>query len=154
MSPLSLSRQAVAVLVAFMALVLWRATPSIACSADARAASTAADTVVVRLAPGDVAAWLAAHPEAQVVDVRTPAEVDASGRLAGALVLDASAPGFLDRARAALDPSRPTLLYCRSGNRSGRAADQLAAAGFRTLANGGGLEALRAAGLAVEPSAP
>ncbi|GAB5550132.1 MAG: hypothetical protein SangKO_098920 [Sandaracinaceae bacterium] len=114
----------------------------------------AADTVeVARLSPAETAAFLAATPEA-VVDVRTPAEVAASGRLAGALVIDVTAPDFEARALDALDPSRPTVLYCRSGNRSAQAAERLATLGFTDLANAGGFGALAAGGLATEPTSP
>jgi len=161
----ALKRGFAAFLVAMGAFILYREAPkAFAPPADALAAEapaspvmaspvTPADTVIVRLAPAEVAAWLAAHPGALVLDVRTPAEVAASGRLAGAQVLDVSSDDF-EAGVAALDPARPTLLYCRSGNRSGFAADQLAAAGFTTLANGGGFDGLRAAGLPTEPFTP
>ncbi len=109
-----------------------------------------ADTVVVRLSPEDTAALLAETPEAQVVDVRTPEEVAASGTLQGATLLDFNAPDFEARATAALDPDRPVVLYCRSGARAGRAADVLSTAGFADLYNAGGFGALETAGLATE----
>ncbi len=119
------------------------------------ASALAADTVdVPRLSPAETAAALADVPETVVVDVRTPAEVAASGRLAGAVVLDVTAPDFEARALAALDPDRPTVLYCRSGARAERAARRLADLGFSRLANAGGFDALAAAGLATEPYTP
>ena len=114
----------------------------------------AADTVVVALSPAEAAAVLAATPEAQVVDVRTHEEVAASGKLEGALVIDFRAPGFAERAAAALDPGRPVVLYCRSGNRAGRAAEPLAALGFAPLFNARGFDALATHGLATELFAP
>ncbi|WP_369811368.1 rhodanese-like domain-containing protein [Rubrivirga sp. SAORIC476] len=112
----------------------------------------ASDTVEVRrLSPAETAAYLDATPEAVVVDVRTPAEVAASGRLAGALVLDVNAPDFEARAQAALDVDRPMVLYCRSGARAGQAAQRLARLGFSRLFNAGGFDALAAVGLATEP---
>ncbi|MEP0548862.1 MAG: TSUP family transporter [Rhodothermales bacterium] len=123
-------------------------------AAAAPAPTELAVTEIVRLSPSETAAYLAATPDAVVVDVRTPGEVAASGRLAGALVLDAMAPDFEARALDALDPAQPVVLYCRSGNRSGQAAERLSALGFTDLANAGGFNALAAEGLPTEPYAP
>ncbi|MDT0633062.1 rhodanese-like domain-containing protein [Rubrivirga litoralis] len=118
-------------------------------------AAPPADSVdVARLSPEEAAAFLAETPDAVVVDVRTPAEVAASGRLAGAIVLDVTAPGFETRALNALDLDRPLLVYCRSGTRAERAARRLAVLGASRLANAGGFDALAAAGLATEPYTP
>ena len=123
-------------------------------AATAPAMTEPAVTEIVRLSPAETAAYLAETPEAVVVDVRTPGEVAASGRLAGALVLDVTAPDFEARALDALDPARPVVLYCRSGNRSGKAAERLAALGFTHLSNAGGFDALADEGLPTEPYAP
>lgn len=117
--------------------------------------SVAADTVdVPRLGPAEAAAYLAATPTAQVLDVRRPAEVALSGRLADALVIDVSVPGFERRALAALDPDRPVVVYCRSGGRAGRAARILAGLGFGDLRNAGGFVDLAGAGLATTGGVP
>ena len=72
--------------------------------------------------------------EVTVVDVRTCAEFGA-GHLPGALHI----PYTHLRARVGgLDRSRPVLCYCRSGNRSARAAAFLARAGYETLNMRGG----------------
>ena len=73
---------------------------------------------------------LGAAPDAQLVDVRTPEEY-AAGHLPGALNIDVLADAFLDQARAALDPARPVMLYCRTGKRSADASARLARAGFQ-----------------------
>ena len=130
-----------------------QAAPVSAAAVVAAPGAIASDTVEVRhLSPAETAAYLDATPEAVVVDVRTPAEVAASGRLAGALVLDVNAPDFEARAQAALDVDRPVVLYCRSGARAGQAAQRLARLGFSRLSNAGGFDALAAVGLATEPS--
>mgnify|MGYP002640764169 CR=1 FL=1 len=64
-----------------------------------------------------------------------------------------SVPGFERRALAVLDPGRPVVVYCRSGQRAERAAQILAGLGFTDLHNAGGFEALAAAGLLVRPGA-
>lgn len=109
------------------------------------------DTVEVpRLSPTEAVAYLTAHPEAQILDVRRPAEVALSGRVAGAYVVDVSVPGFESRALRLLDRERPVVVYCRSGARAERAAQRLADLGFTDLHNAGGFEALSAAGLPTE----
>ncbi len=83
-----------------------------------------------------------------VIDVRTPAEY-AAGHLAGAQNIDVEAGDFGTRI-ASLDKSAAYLLYCRSGRRSAIAADQMASAGFKDIVDGGGMDALVAAGAPVE----
>ena len=120
----------------------------------AAADAVPADTVdVPRLSPAQTAAYLEATPEAVVVDVRTEEEAAASGRLAGAVVLDVTAPDFAERALEDLDAGRPVVLYCRSGRRADAAAQTLAGLGFRDLVNAGGFDALAEAGLPTEPFA-
>jgi phage shock protein E len=85
---------------------------------------------------------------AVVLDVRTPAEF-AEGHLGGARHVDFLAPDFRHRVEA-LDRARPYFLYCRTGNRSGQAAEFMRAMGFREVYNVGGLEALARAGFPTE----
>jgi hydroxyacylglutathione hydrolase len=89
---------------------------------------------------------LVVRGEVSVVDVRTCAEF-AAGHLPGALHV----PYTHLRARLAeLDPTRPVLCYCRSGNRSARAAAFLARAGFSALNMRGGYWPYAGRGFAVE----
>ena len=83
-----------------------------------------------------------------VIDVRTPAEF-AAGHLAGAQNIDVEAGDFATRI-ASLDKGAAYLVYCRSGRRSAIAAQQMAAAGFKDIVDGGGMDALVAAGAPVE----
>lgn len=113
-------------------------------SSSASSSSVAeAPAVVQDLAPGDFVAKTA-DSNVVVLDVRTPAEF-AAGHVQGATNLDVNAPGFAQQI-AALDKGKTYVLYCRSGNRSGRAAAQMQDAGFPALFNAGGFEALAAAG--------
>ncbi len=67
----------------------------------------------------------------QFIDVREPNEV-AEGTIAGAVNIPlAQVPGRLDD----LDPERRVVLLCRSGNRSGQAAEFLSGAGFTDVVN-------------------
>lgn len=82
----------------------------------------------------------------QLLDVRTKEEWD-EGRLKGAKLVPVTEEGFLAKARAALDPKKPVLVYCKSGKRSAKAAKELRAAGFApVLELDGGIAAWEKAG--------
>ena len=83
-----------------------------------------------------------------VIDARTADEY-ASGHIAGALNVDVLEDDFRDRVQD-LDRDEPVYIYCRSGNRSGRAATIMEEMGFSNVVNAGGFNALSAAGAPVE----
>ncbi|MCA0270195.1 MAG: rhodanese-like domain-containing protein [Bacteroidetes bacterium] len=118
-----------------------------ASSASTTDVPVASPAVVQDLAPSDFVAKLA-DSNVVVLDVRTPGEF-ASGHVKGAMNMDMTAPDFAQKI-AALDKGKTFVLYCRSGNRSGRAAAQMQAAGFASLFNAGGFDALVAAGAPAE----
>jgi rhodanese-related sulfurtransferase len=68
-----------------------------------------------------------------ILDVRTPAEF-ASGRIANAINIDAESGNFVAEIQA-LDKTKTYAVYCRSGRRSGVAAETMANAGFTSLYN-------------------
>lgn len=82
---------------------------------------------------------------AQLLDVRTKEEWD-EGHLKGATLITVTEEGFLDKAKAALDPKKGVVVYCRSGGRSAKAAAQLRSAGFTVYDLDGGITAWKAAG--------
>jgi rhodanese-related sulfurtransferase len=84
---------------------------------------------------------------AQLVDVRTPEEVEA-GRIAGALHIELEA---LPAQAGELDPERPVVFYCRSGQRSAMASGAFRAAGLEAYNLDGGLLAWVGDGLPIEP---
>ena len=86
--------------------------------------------------------------EIQLVDVRLEDEWQA-GHIAGAhhIPLDS-----LSARAEEIDRSRPVVLYCRSGDRSGGAADALEASGWDVQSMEGGLVAWVESGLAIEPA--
>lgn len=87
-----------------------------------------------------------------LLDVRTPAEF-AAGHLEGALNIDFRAAGFSDRI-AALDRSRTYLVYCRTGNRSGRALPLFDRLGFEAVVHmSNGITAWQRHGLPVTQQA-
>jgi len=70
----------------------------------------------------------------QILDVRTTGEYQ-NGHIKNALLADWTNPDqFKDRVQY-LDKSKPVLLYCASGGRSGAAAKWLAQNGFTTIEN-------------------
>jgi rhodanese-related sulfurtransferase len=82
----------------------------------------------------------------QILDVRTRGEWDA-GHLKNAKFATVTEDGFLEKAKARLDPAKPVLVYCRSGKRSAKAVEQLRAAGFGSVHDlAGGITAWQAAG--------
>ncbi len=105
------------------------------------------DAAPVRtLSPADFLAQRG--PDAVVLDVRTPGEF-ADGHLAGVENVDFMNPSFRDRADD-LDRDATYYLYCRSGTRSGKAAELMQEMGFTDVTNVGGYEALAAAGAETE----
>ena len=66
----------------------------------------------------------------QFVDIRTPREID-KGFIKGALFVDFFDNNFTQKIIKKLDKNKPVYLYCRSGNRSGKAAKILQEKGFK-----------------------
>ena len=137
-------------LLAALALVLSACEAAGAADAPDQAStpSTAAPEVV-ELSPAETVAFLEDSPEAVVIDVRTPEEV-AQGALADATFIDLQGPDFQGRV-AELDRDATYVLYCRTGNRSGQAAEMMRKLGFASLYNAGGFDELAAAGLPTQP---
>lgn len=69
------------------------------------------------------------RPDAQLIDVRTDAEV-AEGMISGALQMDVADWNEFVTATESLDPNKPVLVYCKSGGRSNSAATFLVENGF------------------------
>ena len=87
-------------------------------------------------------AWPLIQSGALLIDVRTKEEFDA-GHLEGAVNIPWEDTGALKQA-IGNDKQRPVVLYCRSGNRSGKSIVMLEKQGYTHLHNGTGLEALKA----------
>jgi rhodanese-related sulfurtransferase len=83
----------------------------------------------------------------QLVDVRTDVEFEA-GHIPGARHVPLA---DLQREAAGLAKQKPVIVYCRSGNRSGPAADAFAASGWDAHSIEGGLLAWAEAGFELEP---
>lgn len=93
--------------------------------------------------------YIADKQGAQLLDVRTPDEFK-NGHIKGALNLDIYDADF-DAKLAKLDHDKPVLVYCKSGGRSGQAAEKMKTMGFKEVYNlKGGMLAWSNAGKAVE----
>ena len=114
---------------------------------DYVAAFTDRPEVVVRasrLTADELAERRAALPDLQIVDVRNPGEVSATGLVPGATAIPL--PRLLARA-GELDPAMPTVVYCAGGYRSSIAASTLRARGFADVSDLlGGIGAWSASG--------
>lgn len=110
------------------------------CNSDAQNAAVDSKTFEIAMNSGTY----------QLLDVRTAGEYQ-SGHLKNSLQADwNNQDQFLDRIKY-LDKSKPILVYCASGVRSGNAAQYLASAGFKNVQNlKGGLNAWKLEGKPVE----
>lgn len=114
-------------------------------AADAGARPTASPSVQKL----DAAEFKAALEKARtsgkfiLLDVREPAET-AEGIVPGAELMPYTS-GVFAREHASIPKDRPVLIYCASGIRAGRAAQMLAAEGWKDVIvlSGGGYEDLR-----------
>lgn len=79
-----------------------------------------------------------ASSPAVVIDVRTPSEF-ADGHVKEAKNIDFNSASF-DSQIKGLDREKSYRLYCRSGNRSGKALEKMKALGFKDVENLGSLE--------------
>ena len=96
------------------------------------------------LAPNDFEKALQAKG-VQLLDVRTPEEYK-TGYIKGAVNADWQNESQFAVQAKKLDKTAPVYLYCLSGIRSGKAADWLAANGFKEVVNlDGGIKAWKAA---------
>ena len=83
----------------------------------------------------------------ELIDVRRPDEWE-GGRLTGARNIEMNE---LTAAADSIGRERPVLFYCRSGDRSGMAADAFREAGYEAYNLAGGIVAWAAEGRPLEP---
>ena len=87
--------------------------------------------VCVNIHPKEAKGFLEAHPDTQVLDVRSDAEFS-GGALPGATQISLGDAEF-DQKVGRLDKARPVLVYCAGGFRSRKAAAILKAQGFANI---------------------
>ncbi|MGB0899799.1 MAG: rhodanese-like domain-containing protein, partial [Psychrobium sp.] len=97
-------------------------------------------TIVAQQTSREKIAWQDIKQGVLVVDVRTAKEFD-TGHIKNALNIpyDIAVNQFT---ALGIDKDRRIVLYCRSGNRSGKAITALTEAGYTNLHNGGGYDGL------------
>ena len=108
---------------ATLLLLLWGTS---VCMASAEMA------VAQTISPRHFKALLDRHqgdPDVVLLDVRTPKEFE-DGHIQGALLLDYHSSDYVERLKA-LDREKTYLIYCRSGNRSGKSLAIFSKMGFR-----------------------
>ncbi len=98
------------------------------------------------VSPAEAASMIKDKKDLQLIDVRTPSEY-ADGHLAKAKLIPLQE---LENRLSEIDKSKPILLYCRSGHRSGNALKMLVAKGYTQAKHiEGGISAWQAADLPV-----
>lgn len=102
-------------------------------TSTANSNSTTAQSAVVakRVSASEFKSVMNANPEAQLIDVRTPAEYQ-GGKIGEAQNIDFLSSDFAARI-GELDKSKLTLIYCQSGGRSSKALAQMKSMGFENV---------------------
>jgi rhodanese-related sulfurtransferase len=92
---------------------------SIACTGNAQSTLTADQTE----------AMLKKDATVQLIDLRTPEEINRTGMIQGARAINFYAPDF-DAQIARLDKNKPVVVDCAAGGRSPQAAAKMSKMGF------------------------
>ena len=116
----------------------------------------AANAAVPRVPPAEAQA-LIGRGNVLVVDVRDPAELQAGGKLKGAVnvprgMLEFRADPESPYHNSAFAPDKTVLVYCASGGRSALSGKTLKDLGYAAVFNIGGFKELADAGLDTEPA--
>jgi len=116
----------------------------------------AANAAVPRVPPAEARA-LIGRGNVLVVDVRDPAELQAAGKLKGAVnvprgMLEFRADPESPYHNSAFAPDKTVLVYCASGGRSALSGKTLKELGYAAVYNIGGFKELADAGLETEPA--
>ncbi len=77
----------------------------------------------------------------ELVDVREPLELEMDGEIVGAKNIPLGE--VEDRKEEFLSLEKPVVIFCRSGNRSGKALEYLTSQGLKDGYNGGGWAQLK-----------
>jgi rhodanese-related sulfurtransferase len=115
-----------------------------------------ANAAVPRLPPPEARA-LMTRGDVLIVDVRDPSEVQASGKIKGAVnvsrgMLEFRADSESPYHNPAFQKDKTVLVYCASGGRSALVGKTLKDFGYATVYNVGGFKELADAGLETEPA--
>lgn len=105
---------------------------------------------IAGITPTEAFDWLSdSQASWQVIDVRTPQEFS-EGHLKNADLINFYDPEFRTKLLE-MNRHQPTIIYCRSGNRSGRALEMMRQLGFKNVYDiQGGILAWQTAGYPVQ----
>lgn len=103
--------------------------------AASAAVAAAPEKVNTKIAPADYQSKFGAGSDHILIDVRTPEEF-ASGHIPGSVNIPVDSLG---QRLSEVPQDKPVVLYCRSGNRSGQAAQILDQAGYSQIYDLGGI---------------
>ncbi|MBV9966808.1 MAG: rhodanese-like domain-containing protein [Alphaproteobacteria bacterium] len=114
-----------------------------------------ANGAVPRLTPAEARDRIAAE-NVLILDVRDPSEVQASGKIKGAVnvsrgMLEFRADPESPYHNPAFQKNKTVLVYCASGGRSALAGKSLKDFGYATVYNIGGFKELADAGFTTDP---
>ena len=122
-------------LAAFLLMACGQATTSHHGEAPANSSVEASNPILKDVSNDEFAALLAAKEGALLLDVRTPEEWE-EGHLEGAAHADYwGDEAAFQAAMNAIPRTRPVLVYCAGGGRSGLTAKELVAAGHQEVYN-------------------
>lgn len=103
-----------------------------ACQTNSQDQAKGADATIAKvLSVSEFAQALQDHPDAQIIDVRTPEEVS-QGAIERAVNYNFYDDNFGEMIKQ-LDVEKTTFVYCKSGGRSGKTTKLLKEAGFREV---------------------
>ncbi len=105
------------------------------CKSDSSATDPSSTNLSVRkdITVDEANKWLRTDKDVILIDVRTIAEYQ-EGYIDGATLIDYKADYF-EKGINQLDKNATYLMYCQSGNRSGKATDYMISQGFNDVTN-------------------
>ena len=114
----------------------------------------AANASVPLMSPDDVRVRMG-RDDVLIVDVRDPTEVQASGKVKGAVAVSRGLLEFRADPESpshspAFNKDKTVVLYCGSGGRAALAGKTLQELGYKSVFNAGGFKALADAGVETE----
>ena len=121
------------ILFTFLIISLFYSCTTSSSKAQSSAVEVQESTTAKNIPAKDFMQIIKTKENAIILDVRTPKEV-AAGHLANALAIDYYDPEFKIKV-SKLDKTKPILIYCHSGRRSGIAMSNLREMGFIEVYN-------------------
>lgn len=104
----------------------------IACKSDKQNSASSEQQNSYKEISIEEAKTLLASGDYTFIDIRTPGEIEETGKVEGALKIDFKASDFEDKLNE-LDKSDKYVIYCRSGGRSGMAMSTIKQMGFKEV---------------------